>query len=135
MSNTIEVTQWTNYFKDFSERNLKRSVRLEIFDELGAQVEVKKLPLAGISVELSGENAPRLEIMLGGLSAAESKHLTHTVTNVTKILSRVDDNDVEDAVEFISEKGEKTLLCLEGKETQAERKSRFRVTEFPSWLF
>ncbi|HQU82339.1 MAG TPA: DUF5335 family protein [Pyrinomonadaceae bacterium] len=135
MSNTIEVTQWTNYFRDFSERNLKRSVRLEIFDELGAQTEVKKLPLAGISVELDGKDAPRLEIMLGGLSADESGHLTHTVTKVTKILSRADDNDIEDAVEFISENGVKTLLCLEDKEFQAERKPKFRVAEFPSWLF
>lgn len=132
MSNTIEVKQWNGYFKDFSERNLKRQVSLEIFDELGAQKEVKKLPLAGISVELDGTDAPRLEIMFGGLSANASEHLTHTITNVTKIMSRADKNDVEDAVEFISEDGTKTLLCLE--KTQ-EKKSKFRVAEFPSWLF
>lgn len=134
MSNTIEVTQWTNYFKDFSERNLKRPVRLEIFDELGAQEEVKNFPLAGISVEPDGVDAPRLEIMFGGLSANESEHLTHTITNVTKIMSRADENNVEDAVEFISENGTKTLLSLE-KTVQETKKSKFRVAEFPSWLF
>lgn len=136
MADTIEVKQWTNYFKDFSERNLKRPVSLEIFDELGAQQEVKKLPLAGVSVELDGTDAPRLEIMFGGLSANESEHLTHTITNVTKIMSRADENDVEDAVEFISENGAKTLLCLEKKIEEAqEKKTKFRVAEFPSWLF
>lgn len=136
MSNTIEVKQWNSYFKDFSERNLKRQVSLEIFDELGAQKEVKKLPLAGIGVELEGTDAPRLEIMFGGLSANESEHLTHTITNVTKIMSRADKNDVEDAVEFISEDGTKTLLCLEKNTGKPpEKKSKFRVAEFPSWLF
>lgn len=132
MSNTIEVQQWSGYFKDFSERNLKRQVSLEIFDELGAQQEVKKLPLAGVSVELEGTDAPRLEIMFGGLSANESGHLTHTITNVTKIMARADRNDVEDAVEFVSENGTKTLLCLEKPQ---EKKPKIRVAEFPSWLF
>lgn len=136
MSNTIEVTQWENYFKGFSERNLKRPVRVEIFDDLGAQEEVKHFPLAGISVELDGKDAPRLEIMLGGLSADESEHLTHTIRNVKKIMSRADESDIEDAVEFECENGAKTLLCLERATGELqEEKTKFRVAEFPSWLF
>lgn len=135
MTNTIEVKQWTNYFRDFSERNLKRPVKLEIFDELGAQVEVKNFPFAGISVELDGEDAPRVEIMFGGLSADESGHLTHIITNVTKIMSRADENHFEDAVEFIAANGAKTLLCLEKAAEEMPQKSKFRVAEFPSWIF
>lgn len=140
MSYTIEIMQWTNYFKDFSERNAKRPVRLEIFDELGAQVEVNALPLAGISVELVGEDAPRLEIMLGGLSAEASEHLTHTVKNVAKIMTLAADSGAEDAIEFESKDGAKTLLRLEKKsemvqEKRKERKLKFNVAEFPSWLF
>jgi hypothetical protein len=33
MSYTIEVTNWANYFKDFSAKNFKRSAKLEIFGE------------------------------------------------------------------------------------------------------
>lgn len=135
MTNTIEVKQWTNYFKNFSERNLKRPVRLEIFDELGAQIEVKNFPLVGISVELDDEDAPRIEIMFGGLSADESGHLTHIITNVTKIMSRADEHHFEDAVEFIASNGAKTLLCLEKAAEEMPPKSKFRVAEFPSWIF
>ena len=113
MSNTIEVTNWANYFKDFSEKNLKRPVRLEIFGELGALEEVKKLPLAGIYVEIEGENAPRAEILLGGLSAEEVDYLTHTVPNLKTVLTLEDSSNRESAVEFVSADGTKTLLSFE----------------------
>ena len=113
MSDTIQVTNWTSYFKSFSEQNINRSVRLEIFGELGAMEEVKKLPLAGIYVELAGANAPRVEILLGGLSANETAHLTHTVANVRTIFTRSGSDNLETAVEFESADGTKTLLSFE----------------------
>ncbi len=113
MSDTIEVTNWANYFKRFSENNKSRLVKLEIFGELGALQEVKSLPLAGIYVELTGANAPRVEILFGGLSAIESAHLTHSVTNVKTIMARADRDNSENAVEFESLDGTKTLLSLE----------------------
>ncbi len=113
MSDTIEVTHWTNYFKSFSEQNINRPVRLEIFGELGAMEEVKRLPFAGIYVELSGANAPRIEILLGGLSANETAHLTHTVANVQTIMARAGSDNLETAVEFESADGTKTLLSFE----------------------
>ncbi len=113
MSDTIEVTHWANYFKSFSEQNINRPVRLEIFGELGAMEGVKRLPLAGIYVELSGANAPRVEILLGGLSANETAHLTHTVANVQTIMARAGSDNLETAVEFESVDGTKTLLSFE----------------------
>jgi hypothetical protein len=113
MSRTIEVTNWTNYFKEFSEKNLKRPVRLEIFGELGALEEVKKLPLAGIYVETEGANAPRAEILLGGLSAEEIEYLTHTVPNLKSVMTLADSSNHESAVEFVSADGTKTLLSFE----------------------
>ena len=113
MSNTIEVANWADYFKDFSEKNLKRPVRLEIFGELGALEEVKKLPLAGIYVETEGENAPRAEILLGGLSAKEVDYLTHTVPNLKTVMTLAGGDNRESAVEFVSADGTKTLLSFE----------------------
>ena len=121
MSETIEVTNWADYFKEFSTKNFKRPVRLEIFGELGALEEVKKLPLAGIYVELNGPNAPRVEILLGGISAKEIEYLTHTVTNVRTIMSLTDSDNFESAVEFESADGTKTLLSF--KEPAAESKT------------
>lgn len=115
MSDTIEVVNWTNYFRNFTKYNINRPVKLEIFGELGAMEEVKQLPLAGIYVELTGKNAPRVEILLGGLSAKASEHLTHTVTNVSTIMARAGSDNRENAVEFESADGTKTLLSLEAQ--------------------
>ena len=113
MSATIKVTNWANYFKDFSAKNLKRPVKLEIFGELGALEEVKKLPFAGIYVETEGANTPRVEILLGGLSPTKIEYLTHTVLNVRKIMTFSDGRD--NALEFESADGTKTLLSFETK--------------------
>jgi hypothetical protein len=115
MADTIEVTNWTNYFKDFSVKNFKRPVKLEIFGELGALEQVKKLPFSGIYVELAGENAPRVEILLGGISAKEIDYLTHTILNVDKISTFSGNDNFDNAVEFISADGTKTLLSFEAK--------------------
>lgn len=120
MSDTIEVTHWANYFKNFSEKNINRLVKLEIFGELGVMEEVKQFPLAGIYVELSGANAPRVEILLGGLSASVSAHLTHTVLNVKTIMARTGSDNQENAVEFESTDGTKTLLSLETKTAESK---------------
>ena len=113
MAATIEVTNWANYFKDFSAKNLKRPVRLEIFGESGALEEVKKLPFAGIYVETEGANTPRVEILLGGLSPTKIEYLTHTVLNVRKIMAFSESDRLDNALEFESADGTKTLLSFE----------------------
>jgi hypothetical protein len=120
MSDTIEVINWTNYFRNFTKENINRLVKLEIFGELGAMEEVKQFPLAGIYVELTGKNAPRVEILLGGLSAKALEHLTHTVTNVTTIMARAGRDNRESAVEFASADGTKTLLSLETETAESK---------------
>lgn len=113
MSDTIEVRNWANYFKSFSTKNFKRRVKLEIFGELGALEQVRKLPLAGIYVELTGKNAPRVEILLGGISAKEIDYLTHTISNVKTIMTLSDSENLDNAIEFESADGTKTLMSFE----------------------
>ena len=115
MSNTIEVSNWTTYFKDFSAKNIRRPARLETFGELGALEQVKKLPFAGIYVETAGANAPRVEILLGGLSATKVAYLTHTILNVKSIMSLSDTENLDSAIEFEAADGTKTLLSFEAK--------------------
>lgn len=112
MQDVIEKTQWVDYFKVFNERNKDRPTRLETFGEMGAQEAEKHLPLSGISVELDGDDA-YVEIMLGSLSPQVIGHLTHTVPHVERIMRRLGDDAREDAIEFESSDGEKTLLIFE----------------------
>jgi len=120
MSDTIEITNWANYFKDFSVKNFKRPVKLEIFGDMGALEEVKKLPLAGVYVELNGKNAPRVEILLGGITAKEIDYLTHTVPNVKTIMTLSGTDNLESAVEFESANGTKTLMSFETRTAESQ---------------
>lgn len=113
MTRTVEITGWVNYFKTFTERNINRPARLELFNSPGGE-EVKCLPLAGINVELLGEDAPRVEIMFGGLSAG-SEYLTHPIRSVKQIMQQVGSDNRDGAVMFQS-KGERVaLLSFESK--------------------
>lgn len=112
MKDEIERDTWTEYFKEFSRRNQGRPTKLEILGDLGAQREEQHLPLAGIGVEDTGKDAPRIEIMLGGGSAGAS-HLTHTITRVTGVLQKLDNAGREEAIEIEDDGGTKTILVFE----------------------
>jgi hypothetical protein len=112
MSVTVKIDDWAEYFKDFSVKNFRRPVRLEVFSQKGALEEVKKLPLAGVYVELSGKNAPRVEILMGGVSTKEIEYAAHTVANVKSITALTDGDQAQSALEFVSADGTQTLLSF-----------------------
>jgi hypothetical protein len=110
MQDEIKRENWTEYFKGFSKRNQGRSTMLEVFGEIGAQREERHLPLAGVSVEDSGKDAPRVEIMLGG---DDLRHMTHTITRVNRVMRKLGADGRDDAIEFEDAGGEKTVLQFE----------------------
>ncbi|HZS06830.1 MAG TPA: DUF5335 family protein [Blastocatellia bacterium] len=113
MQGEIRREELATYFREFSKRNHARPTRLEIFGELGAQSEESHLPLGGISVENTGKDAPRIEIMLGGNSLIDPRHLTHTVTRASRITPKRSPDGRDEALEIEDEGGTKTLLRFE----------------------
>jgi hypothetical protein len=111
MRDEIKRENWVEYFKGFSQRNQARSTKLEVFGEIGAQLEERYLPLAGVSVEDSGKDAPRIEIMLGG--GDDPRHLTHTITRVKRVMRKLSADGRDEAVEFEDAGGAKTVLQFE----------------------
>jgi len=71
------------------------------------------LPLMGLSLEDKGKDAPRLEISLGGETAKEERHLTHTISRVRSIMRKVGVDLREEALLIEDEEGIKTLLIFE----------------------
>jgi hypothetical protein len=112
MRDEIKRENWTEYFKGFSKRNEARSTRLEVFGEIGAQLEERHLPLAGVDVEDSGKDAPRVEIMLGG-GGDDPRHLTHTITRVNRVMLKLGADGRDEAIEFEEAGGAKTVLQFE----------------------
>ncbi|MGE0132990.1 MAG: DUF5335 family protein [Blastocatellales bacterium] len=113
MVGDIKQGQWAVFFDDFSKRNRSRATRVEIFGDLGAQEEEHDLPLNGISVEETGPDAPQIEIMLGGASPGDPRHLTHTIAHATRVLPKTSADGRDEALEIEDASGVKTLLRFE----------------------
>ncbi len=111
MQDEIKRENWAEYFKGFSKRNEARPTKLEVFGEIGAQLEERHLPLAGVSVEASGKDAPRIEIMLGG--GDDPRHLTHTIRRVIRVMRKLGADGRDEAIEFEDAGGEKSVLQFE----------------------
>src|SRR2546423_5243177 len=99
MQGEIERSQWKTFLDEFSKRNYLRPSRLEVIgEEIGAQEEETLLPFVGISFEPKGAAAGSVEIITGGETAAEPRHLTHTILNVQRIVPLVGISTVEDGL-------------------------------------
>jgi hypothetical protein len=112
MRDEIKRESWAEYFKGFSKRNQARSTKLEVFGEIGAQTEERHLPLAGVSVEDSGKDAPRIEIMLGD-GGDDRRHLTHTIARVNRVMRKLGADGHDEAIEFEDADGAKTVMQFE----------------------
>lgn len=115
MRDVIEREQWAAYLKDFSRRNQLRATRVEVLGDgdIGAQEEGVWLPLTGASAEMEGKDAPRVEIMLGGETEKEERHLTRIIRRVRSIMRKTGTDGREEALLIEDEDGTRTLLRFE----------------------
>jgi hypothetical protein len=117
MKNNIDRDAWAPYLNKFTKRNESRPTWLQVFGEAGAQSEEQGLPLIGISLEEKGADAPRVQIMLGGHDAIESRHLTHMINEVEWVIPQVGDDGRDEAIEFVDKHGEASLLIFKHRAT------------------
>ena len=110
----IGRSEWKNFLDEFSKRNQRRPTRLEVVGEdIGDQEEEELLPLSGVSFEPKGSAAGSVEIILGGETVAVSRHLTHTVYSVQRIVPITGIESVEDGLGIEDAEGRKTFLLFE----------------------
>jgi len=114
MPGFIERNQWKTFLDEFSKRNQMRPTRLEVVgSDVGAQEEEKFLPLVGVSLETKGDAAGTVEIILGGESAVEERHLDHTIRNVERIAPLIGTTGLEEGLGIQDSEDVKTLLRFE----------------------
>jgi hypothetical protein len=114
MGDVIEREEWESFIKDFNHRNELRATRIEVMSaDLGDQEEEELLPFTGLSLEEKGEDAPRIEISLGGETAKEERHLTHMISHVKSIMRKTGVDLREEALMIEDEDGTKTILHFE----------------------
>ena len=113
MQGEIQQEQWQAYLDDFSKRNSGRTADLQVLSqELGTQEEAEMLPFRGITLETKGSLALSVEIMLGGTAAADNRNLTHTISQVRRIVPKTGVDGREDALEIEAEDGAKIILIF-----------------------
>jgi hypothetical protein len=113
MPGFIEKDQWKTFLNEFSKRNQLRPTRLEVVGEIGAQEEEENLPLIGVSLETRGTAAGSVEVILGGESPADDRHVEHIISKVQKIAPLIGVSGFEDGLGFEDQEGGKTLLLFE----------------------
>jgi hypothetical protein len=114
MPGFIERNQWKTFLDEFSKRNQMRPTRLEVVgSDVGAQEEEKFLPLVGVSLETKGDAAGSVEIILGGETAVEERHLDHTIRNVERIAPLIGTTGLEEGLGIQDSEDVKTLLRFE----------------------
>ena len=94
-------------------RDQSRATRPETSSDLRVEVEARNPPLNGIGVEEAGADAPRIEIMLGGVSPDDERHLTHTIARATHVATKTGADGRDEAIEIEDADGVKTLLRFE----------------------
>ncbi len=119
MKDNIEREAWARYLTEFNKRNESRPAWLQVLGDAGAQSEEQGLPLVGISLEERGANAPRVQIMLGGHDAIESRHLTHMISDVERVTPQVGTDGRDAAIEFVDTRGEASLLIFKHRARMA----------------
>lgn len=113
MPGFIEREQWKNFLDEFSKRNQMRATRLEIVGDIGAQEEEEHVPLIGVSLETKGPDAGSVDIILGGETAADPRHLAHRVRHVQQIAPLIGPTGLEQGLGIEDSEGVKTLLIFE----------------------
>jgi hypothetical protein len=113
MDAKIDYNYWTTYLNGFNKRNRWRPTRLEVLGEMGAQLAERGLPLVGISVEEDKEGSTRLHIMLGQHDAMDPRHMTYTITRVSRVTPSRGTDGRDESLEIEDEQGERNLLLFE----------------------
>ncbi len=113
MNTNMGHEDWASYLADFSTRNKGRLARVELFDSSGAQEEANHVPLDNISIEMKGEEAPRVTILLTDDAGSDVRHLTYTVAHVRRVMPSAGASGHEHALEIEDRAGALTILRMQ----------------------
>ena len=113
MREEINCDAWDETVRDLNAHNFQRATRLEVIGEIGDVARdywlEQGVPLLGLSLETTGTDSPRCEIMLG-YSVAGAGHLTHIVSQVCSLVTERNHEGQTDALELRDAGGRTTIL-------------------------
>ena len=114
MSRTIEPEDWENFLKDFSERNVERRARFEVFSRDEVNEESREAHLKKISLE-KNDGKTQIVIKRADTSDAEPRTMVDQFENVREIHVQYEVDGSENILEITDEKGIQINLRFESK--------------------
>ena len=130
MPGFIEQKDWKSFLEGFTRRNQFRATRLEVVGVEGAQEEEQHLPFIGVTFEPKGSAARSVEIVLGGETVKDERHVEHLIEKIQRIAPLIGPDGLEGGLGLEDQEGTKTILTFERlpeipeKTSQARRYSR-----------
>src|SRR5438445_687476 len=85
----------------------------KVVGEVGAQEEEEFLPFVGVTFEPKGSEAGSVEVILGGETLADQRHVEHLISNVQRIAPLIGPTGLEEGLGIEDQDGNKTLLIFE----------------------
>jgi hypothetical protein len=103
----IPRSEWPDFLDSFSRQHRGWLITIEVLDaRVGAQVQVREQPLAGVTAEMRGGDAS-VSVLIG---RAADVHLTHTIRDPAHIRLKETEAGAREALQIESEDGAMTLL-------------------------
>lgn len=99
----ISRNEWVEFFNSFSRRHHGWLVTIEMLEpDLGDQIEVREMPLEGITGELNDRGNDEIEIIA---SSGTGAHISHTITAPRHVWLKQTEEGADDTLEIESERG------------------------------
>lgn len=103
----IERSRWNEEFNRLSREHLGWVVNIEVIgEEIGAQVESRSLPFAGVSADIK-DNENRIEISVG---TNPESHTTHSIIDPARVYLKESDSGDDEVLEIETTEGIKTIV-------------------------
>lgn len=113
MKKNIELGDLGPFLQDFNERHEARPLTLRVLEGTIPMTEGESLPLIGLDLDDKGENAPRIEILLGDEDSDGKRHLSHTVSNVQRVTVEMEHGNREKRLVLESQSGAQAILTFD----------------------
>jgi hypothetical protein len=106
----VPTHEWVPFLDDFSRRHQGEPVTVEVFDrELGAQREMRSMPLIGVSVDLK-DGTEQIEVIAGD---EPRSHLMHAIAKPARVHLASSEAGADQALQIESADGSTTLVRLD----------------------
>ncbi|HZT60806.1 MAG TPA: DUF5335 family protein [Pyrinomonadaceae bacterium] len=112
--------RWEPYLREFNRQNGARLTRLGVMKSDGGVEDLwleDGLQLSGIDLDTEGDEAPSVEIMLGG-EGASGRNVTRTVVRARKVVIRLDAEGRGEGLDIEDSAGATTVLRFETRSTE-----------------